>query len=158
MRPLRCRPDGLGLWHYAFVVCGGAHRTQATHKPEEAAKVFALHKQKGACELGFSQLLSDLDLHHPPCQSLIANQVFYTLGVLAFNLLQAFRVLQMGEGEQGMRARSIVRQILSVPVKLVRHANRVKARLLVPPSWLRWWELFLKKMMPKRPQGRPRVH
>ena len=30
--------DGLGLWHYAFVVCGGARRTQATHKPEEASK------------------------------------------------------------------------------------------------------------------------
>ena len=147
--------DGLGLWHYAFVACGAAHREQATRQPQEAAKVFARHKHKGACELGFSQLLSDLDLHHPPCQSLIANRIFYTLATLSYNLMQAFKVLRMESAEQGMRVRSIIRQIVSVPVKLVRHANRVRARLLVPPSWLRWWELFLKAMMPRRRPGRP---
>lgn len=147
--------DGLPMWHYAFTVCGGAHRQQDTHKPGAAAAVFAKHKLKGAKELGFSELLSDMDLHHPPCQKLIANQIFYTLGTLAFNLMQAFRVLHLDPSEQSLRVRSIIRQIVSVPVKLIKHANRVKARLLVPPSWLRWWQLFMAKMMPKRKPGRP---
>lgn len=149
--------DGLLIWNYAFVVCGGPHHKQATHKPETAALVFARHKLKGACELGFGELLSDLDLHHPPCQSLIANQVFYALATLAYNLMQAFRVLYLADAEQGMRVRSLIRHIISVPVKLVRHANRLKARLIPPPAWLRWWELFLKKVLPKRSPGRPKA-
>jgi hypothetical protein len=36
----------------------------------------------------------------------------------------------------------------------LRHANRTKARLLVVPSWLRWWKLFLAKMLPKHKPGR----
>jgi hypothetical protein len=146
--------EGLGLWLYAFIACGAANRASTAHQPETARAVFAQHKRKGAKELGFSELLSDMDLHHPPCQSKIANDMFYTLGALAYNLLQAFKVLHLGPDEQTQRVRSIIRQIISVPIKLVRHANRTKARLLVPPSWLRWWQLFLRKMLPKRKPGR----
>jgi hypothetical protein len=37
----------------------------------------------------------------------------------------------------------------------VRHAHRLKARLLCPLNRLRWWRLFIAGMFPKRPRGRP---
>ena len=54
--------------------------------------VFERHHLKGAKEQGFSEVLSGLDLHHPPCQDLIANQAFYALAMLAYNVLISSQV------------------------------------------------------------------
>ena len=146
--------DGLALDHYAFVA-GRAGKEAGAHDPGAARELFARHKLKGDRERGFSELLSDLDLHHPPCQKLAANRMFYAIGTLAYDLLIAFRVLCLDEASQGMRARSLIRHLMATPLKLVRHAHRVKARLLCPLNWLRWWQLFIAGTFPKRPRGRP---
>jgi len=64
----------------------------------------------------------------------------------------------MDGASQGMRARSLIRHLVSVPLKLVKHAHRTKARLLCPLNWLRWWQMFIRDMMPKRRRGRPPRH
>lgn len=147
--------DGLRFWNYAFIVGKGTHRESLAHDPLAARDLFAQHRHKGAKELGFSELLSDMDLHHPPCQSLTANRTFYALGMLAYNLMKAFQVLHMESEAQTMRVRSLIRHFVSVPLKIARHAHRVGVRLMVPLNWLRWWSLFIKKVLPKRPRGRP---
>lgn len=124
--------------------------------PKTAAELFARHKCKGNCERGFSELLSDLDLHHPPCQSLVANQMFYTLGMLAHNLLRAMALLWLGEEDQRLRVRSLIRRVISVPLKISSHARRTKVRLFCPANWHRWWQEFFKVHFPRRPRGRPR--
>ncbi len=44
---------------------------------QEARELFARHKLKGDRERAFGELLpGDLDLHHPPRQSLAANRMF----------------------------------------------------------------------------------
>ncbi len=53
-------------------------------------------------------MLSGLDLHHPPCQNLIANQAFYALGMLAHNLLVSLRVLDLPDDQQSWRLTSII--------------------------------------------------
>lgn len=149
--------DGLPLHHYAFVA-GRAGKTAGAHDPESARALFARHHLKGAREQGFSELLSDLDLHHPPCQSLVANRMWYALGMLAFDLMTAFQILHLPDDAQAMRTRSLIRYLVTVPVKLVRHAHRLKAILLVPLNWLRWWKQFVRELFPKRPRGRPPKH
>jgi len=70
---MRRKPEG-EYWRYAFVAC----------EPGEGwgpEAVFRRHALKGDRERGFSELLSDLDLHHPPCGKLIANQAFYALAL-----------------------------------------------------------------------------
>ncbi len=62
--------------------------------------VFKRHHLKGAKERSFSDVLSGMDLHHPPCQNLIANQAFYALGMLAHNLLVSLRVLDCHDDQQ----------------------------------------------------------
>lgn len=147
--------EELAMWHYSYVA-GRGGATACAHDPEQAAALFARHKCKGNCERGFSELLSDLDLHHPPCQSLVANQMFYTLGMLAHNLLRAMAVLWLGKEEQRMRVRSLVRRVISVPMKISSHARRTKVRLFCPANWHRWWQEFFKEHFPRRSRGRPR--
>lgn len=145
----RKRKDEL-LWRYYFVACEPGEMG----KPEE---VFAHHCRKGAKEQGFSHLLSDLDLHHPPCESLIANQMFYAIGILAHNLLAAFKALHLENEQQGWRPRTLIRHLLTLPVRISRHARYVRAWICVPAGWMRWFRLFRDEWIPKRPWGGARV-
>jgi hypothetical protein len=54
-------------------------------------------------------LLSALDLHHPPCQDLQANRMFYALATLACNALMALKLIPLPESEQPKRVRTLIR-------------------------------------------------
>jgi hypothetical protein len=144
----RWKEEGDLMWRYAYVVCKAADQ-------DTVKAVFERHHLKGAKEQGFSDLLSGLDLHHPPCMDLVANQAFYALGMLAHNLLISLRVLDLPDEAQGWRVPTIIRHLLSVPVTVSTHARYTVARLCVPAGWMRWWRLFLAQWVPKRKVGRP---
>ncbi len=149
------RDGGDLFWRYAYVVGGGSVQENRVHEPVAAREVFIAHRRKGAKEQGFHQLLGDMDLHHPPCLSSSANEFYYAIGVLAFDLLMAVKVLYLADAQQGWTVRSIIRFWLTVPVKLSSHAHRRKARIFVPKASMRWWRLFLQNHYPKRKPGRP---
>lgn len=142
----RWKTAGEMFWRYAFVAC----EPDAARTPRA---VFERHRLKGACEQRFSDVLSDLDLHHPPCLSLTANRAFYTLATLAYNVLTALKVLDLEDEHQGWRIRSIIRHLLTIPATVVSHANRRRLKICVPAGWLRWWRLFLSRFVPRRKRG-----
>lgn len=147
---VRWKKDGDLMWRYAYVVC------QAGDK-DSPQVVFERHHLKGAKEQGFSEVLSGLDLHHPPCSALIANQAFYAIAMLAYNILISLRVLDLPDEAQSWRIQTIIRHLLTVPVSVSRHARYEVAHICVPAGWLRWWRLFVDKWLPKRKPGRPVV-
>jgi Transposase DDE domain group 1 len=150
----RAAEGGELLYRYAYVVCGQAGKALApVTKPAEARAVFAQHKMKGEMEHGFSNLLGDLDLHHPPCMGLQANAMWYALGALANNLLRATQALAMPEDQQDMRLRSIIRFWVTTPVKITQHSGRRSARVYVTQGLLRFWSELLAKVWPKRARG-----
>ena len=135
------------LWQYGFVVCDEA----AT----QAQRVFERHHLKGDKERLFSEVLSGLDLHHPPCLSLRANQMFYALAMLAYNLLQAIKLLELPDDCQGWRLKTLLGKLLLLPVRMQRRSRQLVARLLVPAAWLEWWRQLLKRLWPQPRVGRP---
>ncbi len=142
------------FWRYYYVVGDDTTEQSATRTPK---MVLERHALKGGSEQGFSHLLGDLDLHHPPCEKLVANQMFYALGLLAYNLMIALRVLDLPDDCQGWRPRTLIRNLLTVPVKVGKHARYQRATICVPAGWMRWWRLFLQDHGPKRPHGGLRV-
>lgn len=151
---VRRKAPGDMFWRYGFVVTDDTTPEAAKRTPKS---VFEFHALKGASEQGFSHLLSDLDLHHPPCEKLVANQMFYAIGVLAYNLLIALRLLDLPDDAQGWRPRTIIRNLLTVPVKVGVHARYRRATLCIPAGWMRWWRIFLQDHGPKRTHGGARV-
>jgi hypothetical protein len=145
---VRWKKDGDLLWRYAYRVC------QAGDKDSPQA-VFERHRLKGAKEQGFSEVLSGLDLHHPPCTELLANQAFYAIGMLAYNVLISLKLLDLPEDAQSWRIQTIIRHLLTVPVTVSTHARYEVARICIPAGWLRWWRLFVDQWVPKRKPGRP---
>jgi hypothetical protein len=145
---VRRKEVGELLWNYG-------HVASVAGELKSAQLVMERHQLKGALEQRFSEVLSDLDLHHPPCAEQIANQAFYAITMLAYNVLQALKVLEMPDEDQGMRVRSIIRHLLTVPVTISRHARYTTATVCIGAGWLKWWRLFLERWVPKRKPGRP---
>ena len=129
------------FWRYAFLT---AHEQDAP-----ARLAFEHHRLKGDKERLLSELLSDLDLHHPPCKDLNANRSFYTLAGLGWNLLQALKLLHLPESEAPKRLRTLVRHLLLMPVELKRHARQLKACLYAPAGWVAWWRGMLAELLPR---------
>ena len=135
------RLEGELFWRYAFVVCHG--------QAKDPQLVFEHHRLKGDRERVLSEVLRDLDLHHPPCKDLSANRSFYALASLAYNVLQALKLLYLPAEEQPKRVRTLIRHLLLVPVEIKRHARQLKACLFVPAGWLAWWRGFLAEFLPQ---------
>lgn len=127
----RWKKDDEFFWRYAFV----AHDSART----DAAAIMARHRLKGGKEQLFKEVLRGLDLHHPPCQSLVANQMFYAIAALAYNLIKAVQILCLPEDCQCWTVPTLLKQIMRLPATLVKHARRLMARVEVAPSWLAWW-------------------
>jgi hypothetical protein len=86
---------------------------------------------------------------------LIANQAFYAIAMLAYNLLISLKVLDLPDEAQSWRIQTIIRQLLTLPVTVSTHARYDVARVCIPAGWLRWWRLFVDRWIPKRKSGRP---
>jgi hypothetical protein len=127
------------FWRYAFVACESGR--QGSPKA-----VFERHHLKGHKEQLFSEVLTGLDLHHPPCAELIANQMYYAVAALAYNLLVALKLLHLPEERQQCRLKTLIREVMILPGRFVTHARRLVARIYVAPEWLDWWRVAYEQL------------
>lgn len=133
----RWKKDDEMFWRYAFV----AHEEGRS----DAGAILARHRLKGGKEQLFKEVLRGLDLHHPPCESLRANQMFYAIAALAYNLMKAVQLLCLPDQYQGWTVPTLLKQMVRLPATLVRHARRLVARVEVAVSWLDWWRNWEKR-------------
>lgn len=147
----RWRAHGEFLWQYAGVVTDleerdVAHMTSA-HGLSFARAIWRLYDLKGGLETQFKDALSDLDLHHPPCQEHARNAAFYGIGALAHTLGVGLELLgrpapaaaTKAVGRSGARQRRpprrmrlwrVRRTLLAVPARVMRHARQLVVRVL----------------------------
>ena len=142
---------------YVFVnLCPSNRRSPTCDEGQsDAAAVFERHHLKGEKEQLFSEVLSGLDLHRPPCSALIANQVYYLIGGLAYNLLVAIKLLDLGEDCQGWRLKTLLKKLVFLPGRLNRRSRQWVARVMVPGAWLGWWQRWAQRVWPEYGPGRP---
>ena len=136
----RWRGEGELFDRYAFCACEDG--------PRAPRAIWDRHDLKGEREQMFAQLLSDLDLHHPPCLALAANQAFYTLAALAYNVLTALKLTELPADHHGWRVRTLIRHLLTLPAKFSRHARGFVLRLYCPAGHLNWWRLWQERHAP----------
>ena len=123
------------FWRYSFIACESGRTGQAK-------AVYERHHLKGEKEQLFSEVLSGLDLHHPPCAELMANQVYYAVAALAYNLLTALKLLHLPDERQQCRVKTLIREVMILPGRFITHARRLVARIYVAPQWLEWWRVL----------------
>jgi hypothetical protein len=142
------RRDGL-FDRFGFIACDEPQRN--------AARVFERHHLKGGKEQLFKEVLSGLDLHRPPCSALSANQIYYLIGALAYNLMVAIKVLDLKDEVQGWQLKTLMKKLVFLPGRLGQRSRQWVARVLVPGAWLNWWQRWAQQIWPDYGPGRPRV-
>jgi len=142
------RRDGL-FEHYGFIACDNAQT--------DAALVGQRHHLKGEKEQLFSEVLSGLDLHRPPCSALIANQVYYLIAALAYDLMVAIKLLDLSDECQGWRVKTLLKKLVLLPGRLSQRSRQWGARVLVPGAWLNWWQRWAQRVWAQSSAGRPRL-
>lgn len=142
------RRDGL-FDHYGFIACDDAQT--------DAVRVGERHHLKGDKEQLFSEVLNGLDLHRPPCSALIANQIYYLIAALAYDLMVAIKLLDLNDDCQGWRIKTLMKKLVLLPGRMGRRSRQWVARVLVPGAWLCWWERWAQRVWPSNGPGRPRL-
>lgn len=142
------RRDGL-FDRYGFIACDDAQ--------SDAARVGERHHLKGEKEQLFSEVLNGLDLHRPPCSALIANQIYYLIATLAYDLMVAIKLLDLSDECQGWRVKTLLRKLVMLPGRLSQRSRQWVARVLVPGAWLSWWQRWAERVWPAHAPGRPRL-
>lgn len=129
----------------------------ATNLPEEVSpqRAFELYRGRGAAEEANKELKHDLDLERLPSQTFSVNEVFLTLGTMAYNLLillgQQWRDEHDGAGP-AEETRQVRRRIETIQDYLLRSAavvvSHARKSLLKVNAW------WLEKLRPDRIQAR----
>jgi hypothetical protein len=142
--------EGEFIWNYSGVMTdlseadaapamiGGASYSEA---------IWRLYDLKMGMETQYQDLLSDLGLHHPPCQELVRNAGFYAAATLAHTLGVAVDLIGGATGERGsatrqdgakrkrpkprrMRLWRLRRRFFALPGRVARHGGVVTITLL----------------------------
>jgi hypothetical protein len=140
------RRDGL-FDTYGFIACDD--------RQTDPVRVGQRHQLKGEKEQLFVEVLSGLDLHRPPCSALRANQVYYLIGALAYNLMVAIKLLDLSPDCQGWRVKTLMKKLVFLPGRLAKRSRQWVARVLVPGAWLHWWQRWAERLWPNHAPGRP---
>ena len=141
----RWRRAGEMFDSYGFIACN-----QAQPSPQ---LLIQRHRLKGEKERHFSEVLTGLDLHHPPCHSLRANRAHYQIAALAYNLIIAVRLLDLGDEQQTWRLRTMMKKLIFMPGRLARRARQAILKIQVPSTWLNWWQRWQQKAWPPAEAG-----
>ena len=64
---------------------------------------------KGEKEQLFSDVLDGLDLHHPPCSALRANQIYRLIAALAHDLMVAIKLLDLSDDCKGWCLKTLMK-------------------------------------------------
>jgi len=140
--------DGL-FDSYGFVACDNGQT--------DPVRVGARHHLKGEKEQLFGEVLNGLDLHRPPCSALRANQIYYLIAALAYDLMVAIKLLDLSDDCQGWRIKTLMKKLVMLPGRLSQRSRQWVARVLVPGAWLCWWQRWAQRVWPAFGPGRPRV-
>lgn len=115
------------------------------------------HQLKGDKEQLFREGLNGLDLHRPPCMVLMANQVYYLMAALAYNLMVAIKLLDLPDDCQGWRVKTLMKKRLWLPGRLAWRSRRWVARVRGPGAGLCGWQRWAQRVWPSDGPGRARL-
>ena len=88
------------------------------------AAVVQRHRAKQGWENRFKGPLREMDLYHPPTASLVGNQLYYTCGLLAQQLLVAMQYGMLPSAARTCGLRPLIRDVIGTVAKLSRSARR----------------------------------
>lgn len=97
----------------------------ATNREEEAKEVITLHNRRGQVENFIKELKDGFGMNWMPCGETNANAVFFRIGVMAYNLFQALKLLGLPLWWHNTTIATVRWRLYQVAARLVYHAHQI---------------------------------
>jgi hypothetical protein len=109
----------------------------ATNLEKTAGEVVQFYNQRGEVENNFKELKHGFGMEWMPCGETQANAVFFRIGVLAYNLFQAMKLLSLPVYWRTTTIATVRWKLYQTAGKLVYHARRIILKLCAPIDKIR---------------------
>lgn len=101
----------------------------ATNREEPAKEIVRLHNQRGQVENFIKELKYGFGMDWMPCGETCANAVFFRIGVIAYNLFQALKLVGLPIWWSTATIATVRWKLYQVAAKVVHHARQVVLKL-----------------------------
>ena len=112
-----------GDYHYWIIA------TNIPAQEMDANAIIHFHNKRGEMERLIGELKHHYNLDHLPCGQFHANALYFTIGILAFTLVQTLKRHYFGNDWARRSVRSLRYHWLQLPARLVSHARYTVARI-----------------------------
>ena len=104
----------------------------ASNREESPQEVVSLHNQRGQTENYIKELINGFGMEWVPCGETYANAVFFRIGVLAYNLLLAMKLLALPPWCRKFTISTVRWKLYQIAGAMVKHAHRILLKLAAP--------------------------
>ncbi len=95
-------------------------------------QIIKLHQGRGSMEKKIGELKHQINLNHLPMGQFNSNCLYFTVGLLAYNLLQLLKLVGLPEEYHNKTVRTLRYQLLKLAGKLVLHARYMILQIAAP--------------------------
>lgn len=106
-----------------------------TNLPKEgysSYEVIKFHQRRGGMEKRIGELKHQINLDHLPCGQFNANILYFTAGLMAYNIIQILKIFALPPEFRNKTIRSVRYQLIKLAGKLVLHARYIILRISAP--------------------------
>ena len=104
----------------------------ATNREEEAGEVIKLHNQRGEVENYIKELKNGFGMEWMPCGESYANAVFFRIGVIAYNLFLAMKLLALPPWYRTFTISTVRWRLYQLAGVVLRHAHQLLFKVVAP--------------------------
>jgi len=104
----------------------------ATNREETAEEIVHLHNQRGQVENFIKEIKEGFAMEWMPCGESYANAVFFRIGIIAYNLFIAMKLLALPPWYRNFTIQTVRWRLYQVAGAVVRHAGQVWLKLKAP--------------------------
>ena len=104
----------------------------ATNREEEAKEIIQLHNQRGEVENYIKELKNGFGMEWMPCGESYANAIFFKIGVIAYNLFLAMKLLALPPWYGSFTISTVRWRLYQVAGAVVKHAHQLLFKLAAP--------------------------
>jgi len=105
--------------------------TNIPQKQKDAQAIIHFHNGRGEFEKMIGELKHHYGLDHMPCGQFSANSLYFTIGILAFTLVQLLKRDYFGDDWKKKSVRSLRYYWLHIPSRIVSHARYTIAKVAI---------------------------
>lgn len=129
-RTKRFHQDDLFEGNYRYWIIA----TNIPQQEKDAQAIIDFHNGRGEFEKMIGELKHHYNLDHLPCGQFSANSLYFTIGLLAFTLVQLLKRHYFGSEWKKKSVRSLRYYWLHLPSRIVSHARYTIAKVAIIPT------------------------